>query len=162
MAQPNMGRRKLYATRVPQTVASPFDVEVGTSGLSHSQFIADLLAVKYGLRRPSERFRTKRARSTHGMDTLDLAGLPGKIQPQTVDLDRAAAGGEVSFTTYLTRLPEDIVLVLERDAVAAGLSYSHFIATVIADRYGAELPAERFAPKRTLADQEVLPLERAS
>lgn len=168
MAQPNMGQRKLYVTRLPETVAVHFDAETVASGMPHSQFIADLLATKYGLVRPSERFVTKRATLASRMQAtlnLDLSSAPvphpddaGAPAPHPVSPEQA----ETVFRTYSTRLPTDIAKKVEAEATELGMSYSHFIAALLAGRYGAQLPHDRFASKRTATDQEVLPLVRAS
>lgn len=72
MAQPNMGQRKLYSTRLPLDIAERFEAEVSTTDLSFTQFIADLLADRYGLPRPSKRFPTKRERMALGQEVLPL------------------------------------------------------------------------------------------
>jgi hypothetical protein len=62
MAQPNMGDRKLYYTRLPSDLVELFEGDALQAGLSYSQFLADLVARCYGHPRPSERFESKKAR----------------------------------------------------------------------------------------------------
>lgn len=65
---------------------------------------------------------------------------------------------------YGTRVPDDIATRLEADAAAAHLSYSEFIADVLAKSYGVTPPSERFVSKKDQQkrqQQGVLAIEAA-
>lgn len=65
---------------------------------------------------------------------------------------------------YATRLPSDVAALFEEDAHRLGLSYSQYMADVLAERYDRPLPSQRFRTKKQMRAeaQEVLPLDRAS
>ncbi len=67
-------------------------------------------------------------------------------------------------TLIQTRLPQDLVELLDADARAAGSKRSQFIADLVAERYHRELPSKRFATKKRRAaeNQEALTYEQAS
>jgi hypothetical protein len=152
MAQPNMGQRKLYSTRPPEDVARAFEKELAGTGLSYSQHLADLLADRYGLPRPSDRFRTKTALTSQA--TLPLGkGVRRRSTPRP------------PRKLYSTRFPQDIAAAFEAEVASKGedFSYSLFMADLLADRYGLPLPSQRHRRGHlTSQQQEVLPLERAS
>ena len=74
MAQPNMGKRKLYMTRFPMDIAERLDAEADKQGIAFSQLIADIVAGHYGLEPPSQRFMTKSQREAKGQEALPIAG----------------------------------------------------------------------------------------
>lgn len=162
MAQPNMGQRKLYATRPPEDVASELERESAESGLSYSQLLADIVADRYGLPLPSRRFQTKRSLMTAGQ-----GALPGP------ELQRVVTPSEPR-AHYSTRLPVDVAKRFEAEANEAEAGYSLFLADLLAERYQLPLPSQRQHPKRDRVGrgqatlpidapvEEVSPLSRAS
>jgi hypothetical protein len=153
MAQPNMGQRKLYSTRPPEDIARAFEKETVGTGLSYSQHLADLVADRYNLKRPSERFRTKTGLTTQGQGTLALGRTAqrrtGRPHPRKL---------------YSTRLPQDVATAFEAEVADKGeeFSYSLFMADLLAARYQLPLPSERNKRALGAQGQGVLPLERAS
>lgn len=153
MAQPNMGQRKLYVTRPPEDVARAFEKEIAGAGKSCSQHLADLVAERYELPLPSDRFRTKTA--TPAQAALPLGKGVRRRRP-TVHAPR---------DLYSTRLPQDVATAFEREFAGLGpdLSYSLFLADLLAERYGLPLPSQRHRRGHPVTEgQEVLPLSRAS
>jgi hypothetical protein len=153
MAQPNMGRRKQYLTRPPADVARAFEKEIAGTGKSRSQHLADLVAERYELPRPSDRFRTKTAAPAQ-------AALPlGKGV-------RRQSAPHPPRDLYSTRLPQDVAAAFEQEVAERGpdWSYSQHLADLLAERYGLPLPSQRHRRgQATTTDQQgVLPLSRAS
>ncbi|MEO6702783.1 MAG: hypothetical protein ABIP57_14995 [Jatrophihabitantaceae bacterium] len=151
MAQPNMGDRKLYNTRPPEDVARAFERDIAGSGLSYSQRLADLVADRYDLPRPSERFRTK----------ADLAAQASLPLGRSVRRRRRPARPREQ---YSTRLPRDVADAFESEVASLDddVSYSSFLADLLAAQFGLQLPSERGRRAHPAHDQEVLPLGRAS
>jgi hypothetical protein len=149
MAQPHMGQRKLYATRPPEDVASGLERESAETGLSYSQLLADIIAARYGLPLPSERFRTKRSLRTAGQGALPGPELQRVVTP-------AAPRAH-----YSTRLPVDVATRFEAEAGPTGIGYSLFLADVLADRYQLPLPSKRQQSKqdRVASGQSALPID---
>jgi hypothetical protein len=151
MAQPNMGQRKLYSTRPPEDIGRAFEKETVGTGLSYSQHLADLVADRYGLRRPSERFRTKTGLSAQAALPLgkSVRRRPAVRSPRKL---------------YSTRLPQDVAAAFEAEVAGRGgdFSYSLFLADLLADRYGLPRPSQRLHRAAQSDGQEVLPLDRAS
>lgn len=162
MAQPNMGQRKLYATRPPEDVASELERESAETGLSYTQLLADVVAERYGLPKPSRRFQTKRSLMAAGQSALPGAELQRVVTPAQ---PRAY---------YSTRLPMDVAVRFEAEANPSGVGYSLFLADILADRYELPLPSKRPSAKRERMArgqaalpidgpvEEVPPLSRAS
>lgn len=162
MAQPNMGQRKLYATRPPEDIAIELERESAETGLSYTQLLADVIASRYGLPLPSRRFQTKRSLMAAGQGALPGAELQRPVTPAE---PRAY---------YSTRLPLDVAELFEDEANRSGLNYSHFLADMLADRYQLPLPSQRQQSKRDRVahgqgalpisgqGEEVSPLSRAS
>ena len=136
MAQPNMGQRKLYATRPPEDVALELERESAGTGLSYTQLLADILAGRYGLPLPSRRFQTKRSMMATGQ-----GALPGP------ELQRVVVPAEPR-AYYSTRLPMDVAGPFEAEANQAGVGFSLFLADILADRYQLPLPSQRQPIKR--------------
>lgn len=153
MAQPNMGPRKQYLTRPPAEVGRAFEKELAGTGKSRSQHLADLIAERYKLRRPSERFRTKTT-------TPAQASLPlGK------EVRRRRPAPHPPRDQYATRLPQDVAAAFEKEVADLGpdWTYSLFLADLLAARYDLPLPSQRHRRSHATTDeQEVLPLGRAS
>ncbi len=152
MAQPNMGRRKQYLTRPPADVARAFEDEIALTGKSRSQHLADLVAERYELPRPSDRFRTKATPPTQEPLPLGngLRRQPTPHQPRD---------------QYATRLPQDVAAAFEQEVADRGpdWSYSQHLADLLAERYGLPLPSQRHRRGHATTDQQgVLPLSRAS
>ncbi|MDT0262495.1 hypothetical protein [Jatrophihabitans lederbergiae] len=148
MAQPNMGERKLYSTRPPEDVSRAFARAAVDTGVSFSQHLADLVADRYGLQRPSERFRTKTDIS-QDQEELAVDKPRRRVRPRPL---------------YSTRLPRDVQAAFEAEVAERGLSYSLLMADILAERYRPRLPLPSERTKRTqdIQPQEVLPLKRAS
>ena len=162
MAQPNMGKRKLYATRPPEDVALELERESAETGLSYTQLLADILAGRYGLPLPSRRFRTKRSLAAAGQ-----GALPGpELQQEVTPAEPRAY--------YSTRLPMDVAARFETEATESGVGYSLFLADILAQRYQLPMPSRRQPVRRDRVAHgqaalplgapagEVSPLSRAS
>ena len=69
-----------------------------------------------------------------------------------------------SRTLIQTRVPDDLTALIDADARAAGLTRSQYLADLVARRYEAQLPSERFASRKRRRNegQEALPLDKAS
>jgi hypothetical protein len=154
MAQPNMGQRKLYNIRPPEDIARALEKEIAGIGKSCSQHLADMVAERYELPLPSDRFRTKTTPS--GQSTLPL----GK------GVRRRRPAPHPPRELYSTRLPWDVAAAFEAEVARKGadLSYSLFLTDLLAERYGLPLPSQRTrrGGHPTTEEQEVLPLGRAS
>lgn len=110
MAQPHLGNRKLYSTRLPTDVAAAFEAEASSATTSYSRMLADAIADRYGLQRPSERHdqapaarqpRSQPHRRSGNGDTLRIAGPAdgvgsAKSRPNT-DTSFEGCGIRLSF-----------------------------------------------------------------
>jgi hypothetical protein len=151
MAQPNMGERKQYAIRPPKDVATALEKKIARDPRSCSLYLADLVADRYALPRPSGRFRTKT--DLGGQATLPL----GKgVRPRR----RPAPPRDL----YKTRLPLDVAAAFEAETAGLGpdFSYSLFLTDLLAEHCGLPLPSRRMRTRSATNDGEVLSLERAS
>jgi hypothetical protein len=151
MAQPNMGERKQYAIRPPKDVARAFEKKIAGDRRSCSLYLADLVADRYGLPRPSGRFRTKTDLGAQA--TLPLGkGVRARRRP--------AAPKEL----YKTRFPLDVAAAFEAETASLGpdFSYSMFLTDLLAEHCGLPLPSRHSRRGTATTDEEVLPLERAS
>lgn len=161
MAQPNMGQRKLYATRPPEDIAIELERESAETGLSYTQLLADVIASRYRLPLPSRRFQTKRSLMAAGQGALPAPELQRPVTPAE---PRAH---------YSTRLPLDVAGRFEAEANQSGVGYSLFLADMLAERYQLPLASKR-QPRRDRGAHgqaalpiggqtgEVSPLSRAS
>jgi hypothetical protein len=147
-----MGPRKQFLTRPPADVARAFEDEIACIGKSHSQHLADLVAERYELPRPSDRFRTKTA-------------APAQAALPLGEGVRRRPAAHPPRDQYATRLPQDVAAAFEHEVAERGpdWSYSQHLADLLAERYGLPLPSQRHRRGHPTTDQQgVLPLSRAS
>lgn len=72
MAQVNMGSRTLIQTRVPDDLTELIDADAKAAGLTRSQYLADLVAARYDVALPSQRFASRKLRRSQGQEVLPL------------------------------------------------------------------------------------------
>ena len=72
MAQVNMGSRTLIQTRVPDDLTALIDADAKAAGLTRSQYLADLVAARYDVQLPSERFVSRKLCRSRHQEALPL------------------------------------------------------------------------------------------
>ena len=72
MAQVNMGSRTLIQTRVPDDLTALIDADAKAAGITRSQYIADLVAARYDVQLPSERFVSRKLCRSRHQEALPL------------------------------------------------------------------------------------------
>jgi hypothetical protein len=153
MAQPNMGKRKLYAIRPPADLALALEKKIARDrlGRSRSVYINDLLADRYGLRRPSERFRTKSVQPAQAELALGK-GVRRRRQPVR------------PRELYSPRVPLDIAAALDQEIADQGpdVSANTFLTDLLAEHCDMQLPSKQARPGRATAVQQEVGLGIAS